>query len=190
LAPVRQLRGIAEAKESQALAVAEWPAGIEGLLDKDAEEQIRIVQEIVRAIRDIRNKYNKAPSEKMTASADAPGKTADLLNTASDLVCQLAGLESFRATTNAEKPNNAATAIVEETQVYLHNVIDPEAERARLEKQKQDIEQAKKGVENKLANENFVTRAKPEVVAQARDRLQQLQEQLQAVERHLAEING
>jgi len=35
-----------------------------------------------------------------------------------------------------------------------------------------------------------VTRAKPQVVAQAREKLSQLQEQLQAVERHLAELNG
>ena len=85
---------------------------------------------------------------------------------------------------------NAAAAIVGETQVYLHNVIDPAAERARLEKQRQEIEQAKKAVEGKLSNENFVTRAKPQVVAQAREKLTQLQEQLQAVEKHLAELGG
>jgi valyl-tRNA synthetase len=190
LAPVRQLRGIADAEASGAIAVAQWPGELDGLFDKNAEEQIRIVQDIIRAIRDIRSKYNKAPSEKMTASAHAPAGTASILNAASDLVCQLAGLVSFQATTDAEKPNNAATAIVEETQVFLHDVIDPEAERARLAKQKQDVEQAKKGVESKLANENFVARAKPEVVAQARERLQQLQEQLQAVEKHLAELDG
>ena len=69
-------------------------------------------------------------------------------------------------------------------------MIDPEAERARLEKQKQEIEQAKKAVEGKLANANFVAKAKPEVVAQAREKLRQLQEQLQAVEGHLAEMKG
>ncbi len=189
LVPVRRLQGIAEPKDSEALSVAEWPAGLEGLVDPDAEEQIRIVQEIVRAIRDIRNKYNKAPNEKMTASAAAPARRAEILNGAGDLICPLAGLTSFTAATDAEKPNNAAAAIVEEAQVYLHDVIDPQAERARLDKQKQDIEQALTGVENKLANENFVTRAKPEVVAQAREKSRQLQEQLQAVETLLTELD-
>jgi len=45
-------------------------------------------------------------------------------------------------------------------------------------------------VEAKLANENFVTRAKPQVVAQARERFGRLQEQWQAVEKHLAELDG
>jgi len=73
-------------------------------------------------------------------------------------------------------------------QIYVHNVIDPEAERARLEKQKEQLERAKNAVEAKLANENFVTKAKPEVVAQARDRLTELSEQLNTVEKHLSEL--
>ncbi len=187
MAPTRTLGGIAPASGCEALTVAQWPTGIDGLANPDVEEQIRLVQETIRAIRDIRNKYNKS-SEALTASAAAPKGTADILNANADLVCQLANLDSFRAAEGAAKPNNAATTIVEETQVYVHDVIDPVAERARLDKQKQEIQQAKKAVEGKLANENFVTRAKPEVVAQARERLAQLQEQLQAVQTHLAEL--
>ncbi len=187
MAPTRTLGGIATASGCDALTVAQWPAGIDGLVNVEVEEQIRVVQETIRAIRDIRNKYNKV-SEKLSASAAAPQVVAEILNANADLICQLANLDSFQAAEGAAKPNNAATTIVEETQVYVHDVIDPAAERARLEKQKQEIQQAKKAVEGKLANENFVTRAKPEVVAQARERLAQLQEQLQAVEMHLAEL--
>jgi valyl-tRNA synthetase len=39
-----------------------------------------------------------------------------------------------------------------------------------------------------LANKNFTTRAKPEVVTQARDRLAGLTEQLKTIEKHLAEL--
>ena len=190
LAPVRELRGIAASGQAEALVIAPWPAELSHLKDAGVERQIQVVQDVVRAIRDIRSKYNIAPSVKLKASAGAPQATADVLAAGGDLVCQLAGLESFQAAEGLAKPNNAATAIVEDANVYVHDVIDPEAERARLAKQKQDIEQAKKGVESKLANENFVARAKPEVVAQAREKLQQLQEQLQAVEKHLAELGG
>ncbi len=189
VAPARSLGSIATNDGADALTISRWPAGIGHLAHRDVEEQIRVVQEAIRAIRDIRNKYNKS-SEVLTASANAPKATADVLNANADLICQLANLDSFGAAEGAAKPNNAATTIVEGTQLYVHNVIDPVAERARLDKQKQEIQQAKKAVESKLANENFVTRAKPEVVAQARERLSQLQEQLQAVEAHLAELSG
>jgi len=189
VAPARSLGSIATNDGADALTISRWPAGIGHLAHPDVEEQIRVVQEAIRAIRDIRNKYNKS-SEVLTASANAPKATADVLNANADLICQLANLDSFGAAEGAAKPNNAATTIVEGTQLYVHNVIDPVAERARLDKQKQEIQQAKKAVESKLANENFVTRAKPEVVAQARERLAQFQEQLQAVEAHLAELSG
>ena len=190
LAPARGLKGLAALDIADALVIAPWPAGMEHLRDERAEEQISLVQDVVRAIRDIRSSYNIAPSQKLAASANAPAAAAQILSAAGDLICQLAGLDSFQAASNTPKPNNAAAAIVGETQVYLHNVIDPAAERARLLKQKQEIEQAKKAVEGKLANANFVAKAKPEVVAQAREKLQQLQEQLQAVEGHLAELGG
>jgi valyl-tRNA synthetase len=190
MAPVRGLEGLAAIAGAEALVIAPWPGSLEPLRNEQVEEQIRVVQETVRAIRDIRSKCNLSPSEKLAASASAPSAAADMLRANSDLVCQLAGLNSFQAAENMAKPNNAAAAIVGAMQVYLHDVIDPEAERARLEKQRQEIEQAKRAVEGKLANENFITRAKPDVVAQAREKFQQLQEQLHAIEEHLAELSG
>jgi valyl-tRNA synthetase len=190
LVPVRELRGLAAARPADALVIAPWPGDLASWKDEAVEEQIRLVQETVRAIRDIRSNYNIGPAQKLTASAGAPRRLAEILNANAPRICQLAALNSFAAAENTPKPNHAATAIVEEAQVYVHDVIDPAAERARLEKQRQEIEQAKKGVEGKLGNANFVAKAKPEVVTQAREKLQQLQDQLQAVEKHLAELNG
>jgi valyl-tRNA synthetase len=69
-------------------------------------------------------------------------------------------------------------------------MIDPQAERHRLEKQKQKLQRAKKAQEAKLANENFLQKAKPQVVAQAKDRLSQLSKKLKTVEKHLAELEN
>ncbi len=189
MAPVRELKGIAATDRAAAITIAQWPVPLGALKVPEIEEQIRWVQDVVRAIRDIRSQYNLPPSGKLTVSINAPQGRGDARSATSGLISQLAGLESLQIAENLPKPNNAATAIVEGTQVYVHNVIDPQAERARLQKQKQEIEQAKKAVENKLGNANFVSRAKPEVVAQAREKLQQLQEQLRAIERHLTELS-
>jgi valyl-tRNA synthetase len=190
IAPNRGLKGLVGAEGASALVIAPWPAAMDKLADQEVEEQIRLVQDVIRAIRDIRSKYNKSPAEHLAASANAPQAVASVLNARSGLVCQLAALSCFSAAADLPKPNNAATAIVEDIQVFIHDVIDRQAERVRLEKQKQEIEQMKKGVEGKLANSNFVAKAKPEVVTQARERLAQLQEQLQALEKHLAEIGA
>ncbi|MBM4028871.1 MAG: class I tRNA ligase family protein, partial [Planctomycetes bacterium] len=188
MVPVRELRGIAAARRAEAITVADWPADLGPWKNPAVEEGIRWVQDVVRAIRDLRSQYNLAPSAKLTASINAPRAVGDAMSAHGGLICQLAGLGDLRIAEDLPKPNNAATAIVEGTQIYVHDVIDPEAERARLAKQRQEIEQAKKAVESKLGNANFVAKAKPEVVTQAREKLQQLQEQLQTIEDHLAEL--
>ena len=100
------------------------------------------------------------------------------------------GVKEFQAGTNIEKPANAAVAVADIAEVYVHDAVDPRAERLRFEKQRQQIEKARGGIEAKLANENFVTRAKPQVVAQAKDKLAQLTEQLKTVDRHLSELDN
>jgi len=158
------------------------------LIDPDIEEDIGMIQSVTRVIREIRNQYNITPSKKLIASSNAPNATADILKTNAELICNLAGLDKFIVETEVEKPQNAATALVDEIEVYVHDVIDTEAERNRLEKQKHQIENALGSVQAKLKNEDFVTRAKPEVVTQAREKLQELSEQVETIEKHLSEL--
>jgi valyl-tRNA synthetase len=188
IAPVRGLKNLAEAKKSEALVVAEWPKQLNSLVDENVERQIEIIQSLVRAFRDIKNKYNIPNSEMMSASASVPVETVSFLKTNAELICQMAGLKEFNPGTDIPKPAKAAVSVVEGLSFYMHNVIDPDAERRKLEKQKDEIEKAKKAVETKLNNENFVTRAKPQVVAQARDKLAELTEQLKLLEKHLSEL--
>jgi len=190
IAPVRRLEGLTDGKETEALVCAEWPKGLDFLVDEKTEKRISITQSPIRAIRDIRNEYKIAPSKPVTTSVNATWEVVNILNDNANLICHLAGVEKFQAGTEVVKSTAAATAIVDDMQIYVEGVIDPEAERGRLEKRKQEIEKAKKAVEGKLSNENFVTKAKPEVVAQARENLAKFSEQLQTVEKHLSELDG
>ena len=188
ITPVRQLKGLAEAKKSEALVIAEWPKQLNSLIDEDVERQIAIIQSPVRAFRDMKNKYNIPNSEMMSTSAAVPAEVVSSLRTNADLICQMAGLKEFNPGTNIPKPAKAAISVVDGMSFYMHDVIDLDAERKKLEKQKDEIEKAKKTIEAKLNNENFVTRAKPQVVAQARDKLAELAEQLKTLEKHLSEL--
>ncbi|MDO8304080.1 MAG: class I tRNA ligase family protein, partial [Sedimentisphaerales bacterium] len=189
LVPTRKLAGLIEPESSAAMVVAQWPQKIDVLENPDVEEKIAIIQSVIRAIREIRNQYTIAPSRELEASANIGNSTAVILNENADLICNLAGLSNFYAGPEAEKPHKAAATIVDEIQVYVHDVIDPAAERTRLEKQKQQILGFIQPIEVKLANENFVARAKPEVVLASREKLKELQEQLAVIEKHIEELN-
>jgi valyl-tRNA synthetase len=189
LAPTRGLKGVAELNGAKALVIADWPKRIDALINERIEQQIDNIQTVVRSVRDIRSKCNIPPSSKLVVSVNAPQDTSGILNADAGLLCQIANLKEFSASLSASKPKNAAAAIAGQMQIYVHDAIDLVAERKRLTKQKEQIEGGKKGVEAKLANENFIARAKPEVVAQTKEKLTEYTEQLKAVEKHLAELN-
>ena len=188
LAPCRGLKGLADCPASDALVVAQWPARLSGLIDANVEARINTVQEATRAIREIRSERNIAPGKKLIVSAKAPQDVIDVLNAHTVMIQDLANLETLSAGADLTKPANAAVAVAGSIEVYVHDAVDPAAERDKLVKQKEQLEKFLKGVQGKLANENYVSRAKPEVVEQTRAKEVELKEQLAAVEKHLSEL--
>ncbi len=188
LAPNRGLKGLADCPASDALVVAKWPERVTALINTKVEAKISTVQETTRAIREIRNERNMAPGKKLSVSARAPLDMAEVLNANSALVQDMANLDSFTAGADLTKPANAAVAVAGAIEVYVHDAVDPGAERDKLVKQKEQLEKFLKGVQGKLANENFVNRAKPKVVEQSRAKEVELKEQLAAIEKHLSEL--
>jgi valyl-tRNA synthetase len=188
--PERKLNGLAETGKTEALVISAWPDKIDALKNDNAEANIKCVQMVTRTLRDLRSKYNIAPSKKMDASVSTGTEVSTVLNENSALIMQLANLKSLDAQQGLEKPDNSAASIVEQMQIYLHDAIDVEAELKRLTRQKEETLKAKKGTEAKLANKNFVNKAKPEVVEQTKQRLVELTEQLAAIENHLAQLDS
>lgn len=190
IAPTRKLKDLAQLDNSQALVAAEWPDEINSLKNPDSEKQIETIQSVIRALRDIKSNVSMPPAEKITASVNSPKSIAAVLNNNSQLICQLANLKEFTAGDTIAKPKDSAAVIVDQMQVFLHNAIDIEAELQRLKKQKLNVENAQKGVEAKLNNNNFITKAKPEVVQQAKEKLTEIKEQLKTIKEHLDQLQS
>lgn len=188
IAPKRGLKGMMLLEAAESIMIAAWPTADEAWIDRESERQIEQVQNVVRAIRDVRSRYNIAPSKPLACSASASPAVCEQLTASAALIRQLTNLSAFSAGADVAKPDNAAAVVVGEIQIYVHDVIDPEAERQRLLKQKEFIEKGIKPLAAKLGNENFVSRAAPEVVEQSRQKLKDLTDQLEAVEKLLLEL--
>ncbi len=189
MAPKRGLKGLVDAPTSEAIIVAQWPCeGLEQFRDPDIEQQIIELQAIIKCIREIRSHHNVAPSRKVKAAirvaSDAPLSVSDNIS----LIETLAGLEDFEIADTVARGKATASSVLGEYEIFVHDVIDIDAERSRLEKQREMLINGIKPIEAKLANENYVSRAKPEVVQSSKDRLAELNEQLAAIEKLIAEI--
>ena len=129
----------------------------------------------------IRNRYSKVNDPSIKISND---------QTLVELIEQLAGVKELAADTSVAKPDNANVSISEAMAIYVHYEIDIEAELAKLQKQKEQTEAALKNIQAKLANKNFVNKAKAEVVEQSSQKLAELTEQLKTIEKHLLELEN
>ena len=189
IAPNRGLKGVMELAAAESIMIALWPEPIDACIDLQTERQIETVQDVIRAIRDVRSQYNIPPSKPLVCSASGSESTCAMLNSNAVLIQKQAFVETLTVQAGLDKPDNAAAVILDDVQIYVHDAVDKEAERKRLEKQKEFIEKGIKPLEGKLNNENFTSRAKPEVVEQSRQKLKELQDQLAAVEKLLAELD-
>jgi valyl-tRNA synthetase len=188
IAPIRKLGTLADATAAESIMIAAWPEGLEQFINPEVERKIETIQNIIGAIRDIRNKYTIHPAKRLQGGIDAPAQRIAVINENIGLICDQAGMEKLTIATGQEKPANTAAAIIEDLQVYVYDVVDVEAERERLQKQKEFIENGLRPLQAKLSNDSFVSRAKPEVVEQSRQKLKELTDQLDAVSKHLSEL--
>ena len=182
-------RGISEKlKGSNLLIHAPWPEIRKDWQADALEQRFAFLQEVTRAIRDIRGKYGIGPNQRLDASVRASGDAAAKLETLRETLTHIGALESLEVSADATRAADAATAVVGEIEIFIAGVVDLEKEKARLEKQRSQLEGRVNGARKKLSNEKFLEKAKPEIVERERERLGELEAELEVLEKNLAEL--
>ncbi|MFT8564327.1 MAG: valine--tRNA ligase [Acetobacter orientalis] len=150
-----------------------WPQPIvlDGAQDALAEcdQMIRLISEI----RTVRSEMNVPPSQKAPVFLkDAIPETVARAERWQEAIGRMARVTHVAALTG-EVPKGSAQAVLDEATLIipLEGLIDISAEQERLKKELAKAEDEIGKTEKKLANENFVTRAKPEIVQEMRERL-------------------
>jgi valyl-tRNA synthetase len=138
---------------------------------------MQLLRDVVVAVRNVRAAYRVNPGVRVPVRVRASGKSVALLREAADGVLRLAGAAALEVgPAVAKEKGSAATPIGEiEVIVPLAGVVDVEAERARLDRERRKVEKELGDVRGKLGNEGFVAKARPEVVARERERQARLE---------------
>ncbi|MDH3419007.1 MAG: valine--tRNA ligase [Gammaproteobacteria bacterium] len=158
--------------------------------DHEAEEEIAWLKDFVIGVRQIRGEMNISPGKRLPVLlADVGPSDRERLDRHRSLLQSLARLDRIDILEGTE-PDGIATALVRQFRILvpLADLIDIEAERARLGKQRQRIEQDLAKAESKLGNDRFVTNAPEAVVQKERDRAADLTNQLKSLEQQLARL--
>ncbi len=174
------------------LIAASWPEADASYLDEAAEADMQLLIDLVRGIRNVRDEYQVEPSRKISAHV-APGDHPGLFETHAYLfarLCNVAALDLLAVGSPA--PQQTATVTVGDVTVYLPlaDFVDFAAECERLGKERDKLAEQITRQQAQLANENFVARARPDVVEKARTQLASLQASAEQINERIAGLCG
>ncbi|MEO0450952.1 MAG: valine--tRNA ligase [Pseudomonadota bacterium] len=153
-----------------------WPGLDTQFEDQAAADELGWVLRIISQIRSVRSDVNVPAGAKVPVSLiGANDRTAHCVEAHRDVIMRMARLEKFELAEAA--PTGAVKTVLDEATVALEiaDLIDASEEVARLDKQLGKLTGEITGLEKRLGNEAFVAKAPPEVVAEQRERLTDLQ---------------
>jgi valyl-tRNA synthetase len=163
--------------EGEALIVARWPQADEACLDDEAERQMNLLIELVRGVRNVRDEYKVEPARKISAlaAADAYAPLVEEYAYIFARLCNVARLDFLEMGMPA--PEQAVAVVVGDVTLHLPlaEFVDVAAERERLSRELDKLREQIAKSEGTLANEQFIARARPDIVERERQKLAELQ---------------
>jgi len=174
-------QNLAERREGESIMYAAEPRGQEP--DAGVLEKMETVKAIVNGVRGVRAKRNIAPKEALELHV-----VGDQTTPWPELIGKLGNVSAIA---NVGEADATAAKFIAGTTTYevpLADMIDTEAERAKLAKEIDYLNGFKASIEKKLSNERFVAKAPAAVVegerkklADAEAKIAQLTDSLQAL---------
>jgi len=174
----------------EVLIIASWPEPhTEEGWEADKKTDFALLQDVIRAIRNVRAEKNVKAGKRIPATL-AAGKFTGLLQMHAGNVAALAGLDPSRLRiieTLVDKPKDQIALVIGGVEAYLPlaELVDHEAERSRMEKEMADIESQIVRLE-KLLSSDFVKKAPEGVIQKERERLKDYLEMADKLRSQLA----
>ncbi len=175
---------------ASALIIAPWPQYTGMLLDDEAERQFSLLQRVITRIRDARNQVNVEPARRIPVTMAVGDELAMFVEQAT-LIEFLARTEKPQLLHSMQtKPAQSMSLLADEVEIYLPlaGLLDVEKELTRFSKELEQTRQEIARVQTKLANPNFVSRAKPEVVEKEREKLTSQEDRLTKLQERYDEL--
>jgi valyl-tRNA synthetase len=171
--------------EETSISIQPYPRPDNSRLDLEAEAQVAELKAQVEAVRALRGEMNLSPAQRVPLVAQG---NSSVLARNSAYLSALAKLENVEIVD--ELPDvGAPVQIIGATRLMLHVEIDVAAERIRLGKEVERLENEIAKANNKLSNASFVERAPAAVVEQEKLRAAQFGVTLEKVSEQLAKLD-
>ena len=161
---------------SPRLVKAQWPTV--GDFSQAAEHIFPRLQEVVGAIRTVRNEHKVDPRKAVTVSILAPGDSARQIQANREMIESLAVCTVKDVRGDLAPVPGAARAAAAGCEIFIEGVIDEGAEQQRLAKRRDELTKKVGALRGRLGNEAYVSKAPPQLVKQTQDELAEAEKEL------------
>ncbi|MBM7583222.1 valyl-tRNA synthetase [Caldicoprobacter guelmensis] len=180
-------------RECDSIMVSSWPKVNEEEIDAQTEEQMAVVMDAIRSIRNIRAEMEVPPSRKAKVILVVSDDWRDIFEKSTAYFEKLAWASEVVLKRDREGvPSNAVSAVTDKAQIFmpLEDLVDIEKEMERLLKEKANLEKELARVEGKLSNRNFVEKAPPTVVEEERKKKAKYEDMMTKVLNRIEVLNS
>ena len=184
------VRSASESAEPKALMVAEYPEADERFFDEEAEQQMAFLMELVRKVRAIRADLG-IPTAKVDIVLACDDERIPKLVEENLWWLRFVGrINEVRFIRFGETVPQAVSELVNSAEVFvpLSGIVDISKLKERWQKRLNELTRELERVQVRLSNPQFVERAPVEIVEAERQRLAELTQQKEALERKLKTI--
>jgi valyl-tRNA synthetase len=152
--------------------------------------EMELLTGVIRAVRNLRTEMNCPPGKQVKVILYGREEDLALLRSQEPYLRSLARVAEAEYLISGERPKGAATAVVGAVEVYLPfgEMINLDEELARLTKEINKIQEDLSRVQKKLANREFLNKAREEIVQKEREKAVQYEEKIQTLNLSLKRI--
>ena len=175
--------------DGESIMISEWPKFCESLANADAEQEMAVIMEAIKGVRNIKNEMNVPPSKKVKLFVVT--EDAGLFKQATAFLEKLASASEVDIRADkAGIPENVVSVVNSKAEILLplDELVDKEKEIERLTKEKTRLEGEIKRVEGKLSNKGFTDKAPAAVVEEERQKGEKYKAMLEKVLESLAKM--
>ncbi|MBP5479604.1 MAG: valine--tRNA ligase [Bacteroidaceae bacterium] len=175
---------IAERKDGESIMVD--PLKIDAPTEADAKiiADVELMKQIVAGVRAVRNQKNIAPKEALTLQIMGENPVPAL----ADVTKKMANLSSIDIVSAKDDTASAFLVGTTEFAVPLGDLVDAEAEIAKMEAEVKRLQGFLVGVQKKLSNERFVSSAPAQVVELERKKQSDAETKIAALTESIAKL--
>ena len=200
--------GLVQGSVPESVMVADYPLALSPRIDNQAEEEIALIIQAIRAVRNTRSQLRIPASQQLEAviEADGPRDTVrEAIEEEAEVIRSLSRVEPLHIKSQGagqvqdswdeagtENWSRGITLVVNPLviRLTLEGVVDLSAEVGRLRGELDGSLKNLQRVEALVSNPNFKAKAKPEVVENEEERLRSLREETQRLEEILTQLSA